>query len=89
MKSRFEGIITVIFPDGYVEKCFIRQRASKGKGEFFNTVSEYGTIIMSSIPKNMKGKVTFKYKGDFYREIYARLKKAVEEKLGETQLQTA
>jgi len=88
MKSRFVGIISVTFPDGYVKKCFIRQRASKGKGEFFNTVSQYGTIIMSSIPKNMKGTVTFKYKGDFYQEIYELLKKA-EEKIGETQLQTA
>jgi len=88
MKSRFVGIITVTFPDGYVEKCFIRQKASKGKSEFFNTISDYGKIIMSSIPKDMKGKVTFKYKGDFYREIY-KILKTVEEKSGKTQLQTA
>jgi len=88
MKSRFVGIITVTFPDGYVEKCFIRQKANKGKEEFFDTISEYGKIIMSSIPKDMKGKVTFKYQGDFYREIYELLKKAVD-KIGKIQLQTA
>jgi len=89
MKSRFVGIITVTFPDGYAEKCLIRQKTSKGKKQFLDTISDYGKIIVSSIPPDQKGKVTFKYKGDFYHQIYEELKKAVEEKYGKTELQTA
>jgi len=87
MKSRFVGIITVTFPDGYVEKCFIKQKVSKGSQEFLHTVSDFAKIIVSTIPPNMKGKVTFKYKGDFYREIYEVLKEAAAEYA--TQQQTA
>jgi len=89
MKNRFVGVITVTFPDGYVEKCFIRQKVTKGDKQFLHTVADFAKIIVSTIPKDQKGKVTFKYKGDFYKEIYEELKKAAEEKYGETQLQTA
>jgi len=89
MKNRFVGIITVTFPDGYTEKCLIRQKASKGSKEFLHTVSDFAKIIVSTIPPNQKGKVTFKYKGDYYQEIYETLKKAVDDKYGKTQLQTA
>jgi len=89
MKTRFVGIITVTFPDGYIEKCFIRQKVSKGNKQFLNTISDYAKLIVSMIPQDQKGKVTFKYKGDFYQEMYEALKKAVEIKYGETQLQTA
>jgi len=89
MKNRFVGVITVTFPDGWTEKCVIKQKADKGKEQFLNTIADYGKTIISSIPKDQKGKVTFKYKGDFYKEIYEELKKAAEEKYGETQQQTA
>lgn len=89
MKNRFVGIITVTFPDGYVEKCLIRQKVNKGNKQFIDTVADFAKIIVSMIPQDQKGKVTFKYKGDFYQEMYEALKKAVEIKYGETQLQTA
>jgi len=89
MKNRFVGVITVTFPDGWTEKCVIKQKADKGKEQFLNTIADCGKIIIGSIPQDQKGKVTFKYKGDFYQEMYEELKKAVEQKYGETQLQTA
>lgn len=89
MKNRYVGIITVTFPDGYVERCLIRQKTNKGSQEFLSTIKEYTEKIFSEIPPDQKGRVTFKYKGDFYKEIYEHLQRVLGERNGKSQLQTA
>jgi len=71
MKNRFVGIITVTFPDGYIEKCVIKERVEKGKENFLNLVKEYGLLILEHAPK---GKVKLNYKGDFAKTIAEHLK---------------
>jgi hypothetical protein len=73
MKSRFVGVITVRFPDDYVEKCLVKERADKGKEHFLKTVSEYADLILNATPK---GNVKLIYKGDFAPFIYDALRKA-------------
>lgn len=72
MKNRFVGMITVTFPDGFVEKCLIKERVDKGKEHFLSLVGEYGQRILQETPK---GKVKLTYKGDFARRLGESLRK--------------
>jgi len=74
LKNKFRGIITVVFPDGYTEKCLVTQRSKKGGALFLGTVVDYAEIMLSSIPKDLKGKVVFKYSGDFCEVIHRTLR---------------
>lgn len=73
MKNRFCGLITVIFPDGYVEECLVRERALKGQKHFINAVKENLQKILSQCEK---GNVKVKYNGDFAKELGEGLLKA-------------
>jgi len=85
--KRFLGIITVTFPDGYIEKCQVKERVDKGKEHFIKTVAEYATIILKHTPhhdKDLKGTVKLTYKGDFLMTIYDLLNKVAEETKNES-----
>lgn len=73
MRSRFVGVITVTFADGYVEKCLVKERVEKGKQHFINTISEWGQLILKEAPKDSHVKLN--YRGDFVRQIAERMGK--------------
>lgn len=66
MKNRFVGLITVTFPDDYVEECIVKERESKGDRHFMQQVVEYTQLILKQVPE---GHVNVKYRGDLAREI--------------------
>jgi hypothetical protein len=66
MKNRFVGLITVTFPDGYVEKCIIKAKAAKGSGNFVAAISGVTKTILKQVPK---GHVKVTYRGDLAPEI--------------------
>jgi len=68
MKNRFIGLITVIFPDGYVEDCIVKEKADKGRDHFIDVLKENVTKILEQCPDEENVKV--KYKGDFAGEIH-------------------
>jgi len=87
MKNRFVGVITVTFPDGYVEKCLVRERADKGKEYFIKMVGHYATTILKDTPKHdkqLKGNVKLTYQGDLLRTIFCLLEKVAEETKSES-----
>lgn len=73
MKNRFIGLITVTFPDGYVEQCTVKERADKGKKSFIDVLKKNLLTILAQCPE---GNVNVKYKGDLGKEVYAGLKAA-------------
>jgi hypothetical protein len=68
----------VQFPDGYVEKCLIKERADKGKEHFIKTVTESAKIILKNATS---GHVKLNYRGDLTPTIYELLKKTENRKL--------
>jgi len=66
MKNRFVGKITVIFPDGYIEECLVKERADKGRNHFIDVLQENVATILKQCPD---GNVKVTYQGDFSREI--------------------
>jgi len=67
MKNRFVGVILVIYPDGYEEKCFVKERKSKGKRHFMKVVSHSMLEIIFHSSKG--GKVVVMYRGDFQEKL--------------------
>ncbi|VVB54741.1 Uncharacterised protein [uncultured archaeon] len=50
LKNRYVGDLTVKFPDGYTEKCRIREKTSKGAGHFIETVHlRFQNILESAV----------------------------------------
>ena len=77
VKNRFVGLVTVTFPDGYVEKCLVRERSSKGTAAFLQTVVESVRVILEAVQPRGRVKVT--YRGSCSGEIAAGLEAAHKE----------
>jgi len=72
MRNRFVGLITVTFPDGYIEECLVKERADKGSDHFIDVLKENIATILKQVPD---GKVKVTYRGDFSRQIQQGLEK--------------
>lgn len=70
MKNRFVGLITVTFPDGYEEKCMVKEKAVKGEDHFMKAVKGNIVQILRSCGE---GNVKVNYKGDLARTLYNEL----------------
>ena len=66
MKNRFVGVIVAIYQDGHEEKCFVKERKSKGKQHFLQAVCR---SMLEIICHSAKGKVEVKYRGDFQEKL--------------------
>jgi len=70
MKNRFIGLITVTFPDGYIEQCIVKEKVAKGEQHFIDVLKMNLSAILTGCPE---GSVNVKYKGDLARKVYAGL----------------
>jgi len=69
LRKRLVGELTIIFPDGYEEKCTVRERSRRN---FENRLIESLKTILES--GQTQGKVKIKYRGAFAVGIYDMLK---------------
>ena len=67
MKNRFVGVIIVEYPDGYTEKCSIKERSDKGERNFLRVVAMAMVRILYSTASN--GRAALYYKGDFKDKV--------------------
>jgi hypothetical protein len=77
MKTRFVGKITVLFPDGYIEKCLVKEKTHKGESHFLGVVKQNVLTILKSCPK---GPVKVTYNGDCAEQIGFAIQKIEEER---------
>ena len=67
MKNRFVGVIIAKYPDGYIEKCLIKERSDKGERNFLHVIASAMVRMLYSTTSN--GRATLYYKGDFKDEV--------------------
>jgi hypothetical protein len=57
---------------GYVERCLVREKTSKGEQHFLNAIKECARIILEQLQQlSPQEPVTVKYRGDFAKELNA------------------
>jgi len=81
--KRLVGELTVVLPDGYVERCIIKERGEK---RYLERLKENLEIILKNSPKE-NGNIKINYSGPYAAGIYDFLKSREKEIDAELQRQ--